>query len=65
MVMAAKTNRIEHGQGGPVGAEGKKRPPRTPAPDVQYFIYGPRLPWVDEQKLKGVRPEEDVEDTRG
>lgn len=62
--MAAKTSQIEHGQGSLVGAEGNERPPRTPKPVVRYFIYGPRLPWVDEQKLKGVRPEEDVEDSR-
>jgi hypothetical protein len=41
--------------------EAKQPPRRTPAPEVQFFIYGPRLPWVDETKLKGVRPEDALE----
>ncbi|WP_395674706.1 hypothetical protein [Inquilinus sp.] len=36
---------------------GRMLRPRIP-PGVQYFIVGPKLPWVNEHKMAGRRPEE-------
>jgi len=63
--MTANERLLQHDQEGVIQEEAKRPPPRTPAPGVQFFIYGPRLPWVDETKLKGVRPEDVLEKAHG
>jgi hypothetical protein len=65
MDMTVNERLLRHDQEGVIQEEAKQPPRRTPAPEVQFFIYGPRLPWVDETKLKGVRPEDAFEKVQG
>jgi hypothetical protein len=37
--------------------DGRLLRPRVPPP-VQYIIQGPRLPWVNEHRMPGRRPED-------
>lgn len=39
-------------------------PKKLPAPGIQHLIIGPRLPWIDESKMDGYRPEKILEKAR-